>query len=204
MIRPAHGYLIAQILNDIIGPYAKVSNGRLYPLLAKLEEQGLIVAYEESDAERGNGRQIRSYAITEAGRQRWCELMMDTTSNPGEYQKFFLHKAAYLHLLQPAERMHLLDHYLNYCQAHVLHMKAEAEDLKQLPAEVWQVESLDYVMNTMQHIIAQWQLELDWAISLRERELAQTDRALQEVGHHDPNSRGVAHGTSLQPLASPL
>ena len=38
----AHGYLIASIINDMIGPYAKVSNGRLYPLLAKLEEQGLI------------------------------------------------------------------------------------------------------------------------------------------------------------------
>ena len=34
-----HGYLIAKIINDIVGPYAKISNGRLYPLLAKLEKE---------------------------------------------------------------------------------------------------------------------------------------------------------------------
>ena len=38
----AHGYLIASIINDIIGPYARLSNGRLYPLLAKLEEAGYV------------------------------------------------------------------------------------------------------------------------------------------------------------------
>ncbi len=37
MKNSAHGYLIASIINDIIGPYARVSNGRLYPLLAKME-----------------------------------------------------------------------------------------------------------------------------------------------------------------------
>ena len=30
---PMHGYLIANII-DISGPFAEVSNGRLYPLLA--------------------------------------------------------------------------------------------------------------------------------------------------------------------------
>ena len=36
---PAHGYLIAKIINDMIGPFARISYGRLYPLLAKLEEK---------------------------------------------------------------------------------------------------------------------------------------------------------------------
>ena len=36
MKNSAHGYLIARIIDDIIGPYARVSNGRLYPLLAKM------------------------------------------------------------------------------------------------------------------------------------------------------------------------
>ena len=42
MRRTAHGYLISKIINDIFGPYTKVSNGRLYPLLAKLQHEGLI------------------------------------------------------------------------------------------------------------------------------------------------------------------
>jgi DNA-binding PadR family transcriptional regulator len=86
---PAHGYLIAQIVNDIIGPYARISNGRLYPLLAKLEERGLIEAHEESSQALRGERSSRSYQITEEGRRRFHALMMDTTSNPGEYQRFF-------------------------------------------------------------------------------------------------------------------
>ena len=35
---PLHGYLIAQIANDTIGPWAKISNGTLYPLLTRLEQ----------------------------------------------------------------------------------------------------------------------------------------------------------------------
>ena len=43
MREPIHGYLIAKIINDMIGPIAKVSHGWLYPRLAKLEQEGLIV-----------------------------------------------------------------------------------------------------------------------------------------------------------------
>ena len=48
---PLHGYLIAKITNDVLGPYARLSNGRLYPLLAKLEAAGLIVAAVDAEPE---------------------------------------------------------------------------------------------------------------------------------------------------------
>ncbi len=47
MVQPAHGYMIAKIINDMIGPYARISNGRLYPLLSKLEKSGLIDPVKE-------------------------------------------------------------------------------------------------------------------------------------------------------------
>jgi len=37
---PMHGYLIAGIIDDIIGPHAKISHGRLYPLLGRMEGGG--------------------------------------------------------------------------------------------------------------------------------------------------------------------
>src|SRR5690242_16472107 len=86
----AHGYLIARIINDCIGPYARVSNGRLYPLLTKLEQSGLIERYPEGDSRAQGDRQLRVYRITESGKQRFYELMRDTSGNPGEYQKIFL------------------------------------------------------------------------------------------------------------------
>ena len=168
----AHGYLIAKIINDMIGPYAHVSNGRLYPLLSKLEKSGLIALHVEATGQQGD-RQLRTYEITDAGRRRFHELMMDTTANPGEYQKFFTQKAAYFSHIKPVERLRLIDHYINYCQAHILHLEAEAEDMAREFVN-WQPETnstwVQDVLNVMQHSVAQWELELQWVRSLREKE----------------------------------
>ena len=169
MRSPMHGYLIARIINDMIGPYARFSNGRLYPLLAKLEEEGLIVAYTETTDTHKGERQLHSYQITEEGRKRFHDLMMDTTSNPGDYQRIFLHKVSYLEFLKPTERLYLIDHYINYCQAHVLHLAAEKEDLAQ--SNHMSPFQLDVTLHVMQHLIDQWKLELDWANCLHEKDL---------------------------------
>jgi DNA-binding PadR family transcriptional regulator len=167
---PAHGYLIAKIINDIIGPFAKLSNGRLYPLLAKLEQEGMIAAQEEPAEGAEGGRPVRSYRITEAGRNRFHRLMMDTTSNPGDYQNFFWQKVHAFGFLKVEERLHLLDHYINYCQSHVLHTMAEREDLEQHQAEYFGPHYPERLLEVMSHIIDQWQLELAWAKRLRAKE----------------------------------
>lgn len=174
---PAHGYLITKIINDMIGPYARMSNGRLYPLLSKLEEQGIIVAFTETEKTQKGERHLRSYKITENGRKRFHDLMMDTTSNPGEYQKMFLQKVPVLEFLKPMERFYLVDHYINYCQAHVLHLTAEAEDLvRDVTNKTFFMgrSQLETTVGVIHHMTDQWRLELEWAISLREKEVAQT------------------------------
>jgi len=184
MLQPAHGYLIAKIINDMIGPYARISNGRLYPLLAKLEKSGLIAPYTEAPAGQQSDRQLRAYEITEAGRMRFHELMMDTNSNPGEYQKIFWQKVSMLWFLKSSERLRLIDHYINYCQAHVLHLTAEADDLVQRPpykGKEWGPTRLKAVLDVMQHMVDQWQVELDWAKALRERELASIESIDSEI-----------------------
>ena len=85
----AHGYLIAKIINDMIGPYARLSYGRLYPLMAKMEQNGLIAAESKAPGGQKGDRQMRVYTITDAGRIRFHHLMSDTTSSPGDYQKLF-------------------------------------------------------------------------------------------------------------------
>ena len=177
----AHGYLIASIINDMIGPYAKISNGRLYPLLAKLEEQGLIETYVETEKALKGDRQHRSYKITEAGRKRFHDLMLDTTSYPGDYQKLFLQKVTVLEFLNPTERLYLVDHYINYCQAHVLHLTAEAEDLVVNNRGYMRRPQLETTVNVIQHVADQWRLELEWAKSLREKEVAQQDVGAQSI-----------------------
>ena len=174
---PAHGYLISHIINDMIGPYARVSNGRLYPLLAKMEESGLIEAYEEDGQEQHGERNARSYRITEAGRQRFHALMMDTTSNLGEYQRFFRYKAPVLYLLQPFEQIYLLEHYLNYCQAHVLHLTNETNDLAThgLARGYPHKASLAATLDVMNHVTDQWRMEVAWVQRLRAEVLARCE-----------------------------
>ncbi len=180
---PAHGYLIARIINDMIGPYAKVSNGRLYPLLAKLEESGLIEVNTEAGQEQHGERNSRCYQITENGRERFHALMLDTTSNLGEYQRIFAYKLPVLHLLQPFERLYLIDHYINYCQAHVLHLSAEAADLAARARREykWENMSLDATLEVMKHVEDFWGHEVEWAQRLRQQELArQAESGIQQ------------------------
>jgi DNA-binding PadR family transcriptional regulator len=196
---PAHGYLIAKIINDIIGPYARLSPGRLYPLLAKLEQNELIAPVEGAQSEQQGDRPMRIYKITDIGRLRFHTLMKDTSSNPGEYQRLFSYKVTAFAYITPAERLRLIEHYSNYCQAHIFHLQGEADALVEEAAIVANLDfdyqrvdayTLETILNMMQHSINQWQQEAHWARSLREREIA----LAQKAGSESP-------GTMTKPAA---
>jgi len=177
----AHGYLIASIINDIIGPYARISNGRLYPLLAKMEQTGLIAVRTQPASAPPGDRQLRVYEITEAGKKRFRALMLDTTLNPGDYQKLFSLKVCDFAFLSPVERLRLIDHYMHYCQAHIIHLTVQMEEVLQESSSWWPENDptstkthVERVIRVMQHYIDGWQLEYDWAKNLREKEMAQT------------------------------
>jgi DNA-binding PadR family transcriptional regulator len=178
MRRPMHGYIIAKIINDMIGPYAKFSSGRLYPLLAKLQVEGLIVAADAAVAEPGD-RGPHVYQITEAGRHRFHALMLDTTSNPGDYSRIFWYKLTNLHTLVPAERLYLLDHFINFCQTHIFHITSEMEDLEReaLPKDYMSAEQLDATLRSMRHMRNHWRLELENARDWRARAVAAMEGA---------------------------
>lgn len=174
---PGHGYLIAKIIDDMIGPYARASHGRIYPLLADLEKKGMVRSELRPAASRTGERQARWYTITGEGRKRFHRLMMDTASNPGEYQKIFSQKVPGFPFLKPAERLYLIDHYINFCQAHILHLSHEREDFKRdIETYVeFRPTDPDATLSIMQHMIDQWNLELTWAQQLRAKEVAQQE-----------------------------
>lgn len=193
---PAHGYLIAKIINDTIGPYARLSYGRLYPLLAKLEQEGLIEV--DNDGQGGpvshqKDNKQRIYRITEAGHLRFHFLMSDTSANPGDYPRLFAHKVTAFSFIAPYERLRLIDHYITYCQAHVFHMQAESIDLVRMFAEMEETrpsahgipaldeESLEYIVKVMQHTIDHWEHEIAWAKELRVVEAARVEQTQGNV-----------------------
>ena len=168
--QPMHGYLFIRVINDMIGPFAKVSNGRLYPLLTKLAADGLVVV------EQTVGRQ-RTFAITAPGRARFHRLMMDTTSNPGDYARLFWLKVPFFEGLTPGERLYLLDHYRNYCRAHLVHLDGELTELEvdALPRASMTREQLAATVATIRHLRNGWQLEYDDLLALRAAETARLE-----------------------------
>lgn len=172
---PLHGYLIAQIANDTLGPWAKLSNGTLYPLLGKLEQNGLIALASDTHDTAQTERSVRTFSITEAGRKRFYQLMMDTSSNIGDYQRLFHLKVPFLDLVQPRERQHLLNHYLNYSQACLLHIKTHAENLLHELGDDAPAPALfrTLALQVMQERSKLWQAEVDWIAELQELLAAQ-------------------------------
>src|SRR5512144_928177 len=66
-LQPAHGYAIAQRLEQISRAVVQVNQGSLYPALHRLEQKGWLKgAWTASDT----GRDAKVYALTRAGRKQ--------------------------------------------------------------------------------------------------------------------------------------
>lgn len=77
-LEPAHGYAIAQRLQQVSREAVQVNQGSLYPALHRLEQKGwLRSAWRQSET----GRDAKFYSITRAGqkqlaveKQTWTRL----------------------------------------------------------------------------------------------------------------------------------
>jgi transcriptional regulator len=89
-LEPAHGYGIAQRLDQVSRSVVQVNQGSLYPALHRLEQKGwLKAAWKQSET----GREARFYALTPAGRKQlatekesWARLTGAVQSIFGEGQ----------------------------------------------------------------------------------------------------------------------
>jgi transcriptional regulator len=66
-LEPAHGYGIAQRLEQISQAVVQVNQGSLYPALHRLEQRGWLKP-EWKDSE--TGREAKFYSLTRAGRRQ--------------------------------------------------------------------------------------------------------------------------------------
>lgn len=70
-LEPAHGYAIAQRLQQMSRETVKVNQGSLYPALHRLEQKGWLQA-EWGPSE--TGREAKRYALTRKGRKQLAEV----------------------------------------------------------------------------------------------------------------------------------
>lgn len=162
---PMHGYLIAKVLDHIIGPFRQAQWGALYPVLNRLEQEGLVCADLSAD---GDSRQRKVFAITEAGRERLHEHLMNTERHLGEYDAVFLHKVAHFHLLAPEERVYLCRHYAVYAQQNLDHLRRSRRHVVESP-HLSDIERPD-ILTIIDHRAEYWTTERAWAEGLIARE----------------------------------
>ena len=168
---PLYAYLIADIANHILGPWERISRGTLSSLLTRLEQEGLIAPADPTQVPFSTDRPSRVFALTPVGRKRFYQLMMDTTSNQGTYQRLFRIKALHLEYVSQEDQLSLVDHYLSYCQMGLRYEQAEAQDFVTNPIKQRSVSSFysGVALDLMDLVSQQWQLELAWPEGLRQR-----------------------------------
>ncbi len=66
-LEPAHGYGIAQRLDQISRSVVQINQGSLYPALHRLEQRGWLAAeWKQSET----GREAKFYSLTSSGREQ--------------------------------------------------------------------------------------------------------------------------------------
>lgn len=178
MYAPYHGYLIMHVVSEMVGPWQKVSPGTLYPLLGRLEHDGLIQSTPATGVASHGRRTAKVYTITDAGRTRFRELMLDVVSSIGEYQRLFALKVPHLEFLSPDEQLQIVEHYRDYCRIALRHQEritGELEAHRTTGMVAGAVEPDDVTSQGVahgllvtRHMQASWQLELRWVDELVE------------------------------------
>ena len=80
---PMHGYELRKRLTGLLGAFRAFSYGSLYPALRRMQADGLIVEDAAPEGIPKMRRARRVYRLTDAGSQRFAELVADT--GPAEF-----------------------------------------------------------------------------------------------------------------------
>ncbi|WP_019537114.1 PadR family transcriptional regulator [Paenibacillus ginsengihumi] len=120
-----HGYVLQDILKNSVGLGRKISSGTLYPLLLRMMETGWIRLRMEEETKGGRTKKI--YAITDAGREQFQQLMkepLDPNMDAlAETETIVRYKMVYFQYVDKEVRISCLKQYLQLLeksQRHVL------------------------------------------------------------------------------------
>jgi DNA-binding PadR family transcriptional regulator len=169
---PHHGYLLRDILARLLGPYRQISWAAIYPLIHRLEREGLIApervaapAPPQPERKPGGatltGRQRRIFGITEAGRERFFALTRAPGVPTAGYRELFAIKLNYLRFLAPKEQRAIVAEcagYLERQRDHLRHVFTAQSTTARLPPE-----QREQIFRMMRFRLASVEAELRWA-----------------------------------------
>ena len=174
---PLHVHRLAKIANDILEIEEQISTSTFSTLLKRLLHAG-FVAPHTGPTPFPIDKSSNIYAVTPAGRERFLALMLDTTSPPASYRKIFHIKALHLEFLPIENQLYLLEDYLAYCRQIVRSKDIDIQDIAVDPRKKNHMSPAfqEAAASFMRLKADRWQLELTWALSLREHISARFQR----------------------------
>lgn len=129
------GYLMRQILQQIVGRQRKISFGMIYPLFKRLSDAGYITLKLTKDS--GHNQKVAT--ITESGRKRFLELMQQAVPLNPNVEFTYSVKFRNFHQVSIDIQLEILHDYQNYLIANQKLLKQQELDLAQtkiLPADL--------------------------------------------------------------------
>jgi len=108
--RPKTGYELKQEFDTSLGFFSGASFGSIYPILKRLEQQGLVRMKIQVQDGKPN-RKI--YSVTAKGRKAFAEALGETLSIT-PYRNDLLKRLFFFSHLTPDQRMKIVSEYLEY------------------------------------------------------------------------------------------
>lgn len=129
---PLHGYRLKQQLELFMSSCISVNYGAIYPLLHRLEARGDVRTLREEAGNAGTTRKI--YAITDRGRDRWCDLMREHPQDSWvKSRSRFAIKFFFFSDIEPSLRVELIESRIRACQTRQEYVRD-----RQLPHDPYQ------------------------------------------------------------------
>ncbi len=173
MDQPMHGYLLRDILSNMLGPFRQMSWGALYPLIRQLQHNGWIeldTACDVASQSEANARQRKRYRITEPGKERFMAMMQEPDEYSADTPELFHIKLVNFAYVSPELRLAILQHYLGYLRMLDNHTQMRRRHKECLPDTIRRY----YILRAVDYRLSRIQAEVQWM----EQEVA---RATEEV-----------------------
>lgn len=187
---PLHGYMLHSIVSAAIGPLRQMSWGALYPLIRRLEQEGLIAPAPDQNQANG-GRQRKVYGITDAGRARFLDLMLQPVEYNADYADLFTLKLSDFHHLTPEQQDDVLRQYQTYVQFMLDRLQSSRRYVAG-NKEILEAER-PHILRSIDHRLHLLRADKEWIdAEIAHGETAREDKPVSPSAAHEPERHEFA------------
>lgn len=163
--RDMSGYKLGQVLESSLVPRREISNGVIYPLLNRLEENGDILVTEKSREPRNK----KMAHITELGEQHFQELMRLPVANDAKRESTYRFKFRGMVGVDKQTQQQILNDYAAAVQSDLtLYQRDQAHLRKQIQTKNGNVASLRMAVKALDLSTSICQTKQSWIKEYRQ------------------------------------